>query len=370
MPPSDSSWLYLSSSDPESFEYSPESKYTWNVSCAYNFEGKEEEMTWSSTQGASGPRLELSPGVRQLDHPEWWECGDYLGINFEPKVYNAVSLLPPVVMPLHSSSTTASETQPLSSNEVPSPLHPTMRPLFQTMQTPSRQSGDAIQTVQRTIPVQNSPGPTDGPARFQDAAPTAQSRATISVDGVAFTAIAQEGQTNIAQLGSATLSVGGPAYTSASHTFTLASSGLIVDGTVTASFSSSAAGQSVAALQLGGVTAVVQLAEPGTALFGSQTLSVGGPAFTTAGHVISLAPGGIVMDGTSTVSFASAEATSRRLSLKPLGDFGITTSESPDISTKKPLPTSTVKQSLGAPAVSWKLSLFLVLGFQSLLLVL
>jgi hypothetical protein len=300
-------------------------------------------MAWPSSQGTGGPTFEIAPGFQQRDRPEWWECGDYLGINFSPKFYAQISELPQVVLPQFSTSTMAIETRPLSSNRVAPP-----------MQTQPIDFGDAIKTAQGTYPVQNSPLPTGDAALSQHAA-------TFSVDGVAITAIKPEGQTNIVQLGLASLSVGGSAYTSASHTFSLASSGLLMDGALAASFSAVNAGPSVAGLALGRVTATAQQVNSGTARLGSWTLSVGGPAIITAGHVISLAPGGIVMDGTSTAAFTSAQ--------EPLSDLGTATSEASETSTKKPSP-KTSKQSLGAPAVSWKLSSFLFLGLQSFFLIL
>lgn len=88
--------------------------------------------------------------------------------------------------------------------------------------------------------------------------------------------------------GSTTLSVGGSALTIDGKTVTLASDGVLVDGSTVA--------PKPAAATLG-----TYAYTPGasTFVYGSTTLSVGGPDTTVGGQVVSLAPGGVVVDGST-----------------------------------------------------------------------
>ncbi|KAL9082983.1 MAG: hypothetical protein Q9165_008711 [Trypethelium subeluteriae] len=63
-------------------------------------------------------------------------------------------------------------------------------------------------------------------------------------------------------------------------------------------------------------TALEEPGHDGTALIGSQTLSVGGPAFTIGGAVISYGSQGLVVDSSSTIALTTPLAASR--------DFGLT----------------------------------------------
>ncbi|QDS73159.1 hypothetical protein FKW77_002070 [Venturia effusa] len=93
-------------------------------------------------------------------------------------------------------------------------------------------------------------------------------------------------------IGSTTLTAGGAAITTSGHTYSVATGGLVQDGTTIAANAPPAA----SVLANGGV------------VVGSETLSVGGAALTTLGHTYSAASMGLVQDGNtiSTTAFPAA----------------------------------------------------------------
>lgn len=90
-------------------------------------------------------------------------------------------------------------------------------------------------------------------------------------------------------VGSTTLSAGGAAITTFEHTYSVASGGLIRDGTMIPTNAPSAAKDSDPLSVIGN----------GIVIVGSTILTAGGPAITTLGHTISVASSGVVRDGTT-----------------------------------------------------------------------
>ena len=117
-------------------------------------------------------------------------------------------------------------------------------------------------------------------------------------------------------VGPATLSAGGSAATQGTQVLSVASPGLVLDGTSTVVISyeivldgtSTLTGPSqapAAIVTAGGsaYTAVEQ--DPGTISLAQTTISAGGAAVTMNGQAFSAASSGLVFDGTSTLAFAS-----------------------------------------------------------------
>lgn len=117
-----------------------------------------------------------------------------------------------------------------------------------------------------------------------------------------------------------TLSNDGAAVTTAGRTIQLTPSGVMIDGQLAAYRDPQdvdahapdgggtgggwpSGGNAVAVVTFGGQSATVTKGEP--FVVGSNTLLPGGPAATTGGRVVSMAEGGVVVDGTRTVTFSS-----------------------------------------------------------------
>lgn len=112
-------------------------------------------------------------------------------------------------------------------------------------------------------------------------------------------------------IGSSTLSVGGGDATLANgQTISLASNGVVVDGTTQAYSAATDAGASIASQAVVTAGSETVTARPGSSLvLGSSTLSIGGGAATLAnGQVVSLASNGVVVDGTTQAYSAAANA--------------------------------------------------------------
>ncbi|KAL9095207.1 MAG: hypothetical protein Q9165_002463 [Trypethelium subeluteriae] len=96
-------------------------------------------------------------------------------------------------------------------------------------------------------------------------------------------------------IGGSTLSVGGSPATISGHVISVAPSGVAIDGSVVPfAVGGSAANQNSAVFSINGQTYSVARGAPITV--GSSTLSLGGPAATISGHVISVAPSGVAVD--------------------------------------------------------------------------
>lgn len=181
------------------------------------------------------------------------------------------------------------------------------------------------------------------PAAVSATVPVAQPDPASSVRGTT----AGQGQETVAGsghlplIGSDTLSVGGSAGRVADHTVSLASEGILVDGSTQAFAAQTQAGAlpaaivsgqtislasngvvvdgriqgspviptqapSIAVITLG--SQVVEATQGSNIVVGSRTLSVGGRAVTTAGETVSLASQGVVINGI-TKSFSAASST-------------------------------------------------------------
>ncbi|KAF2236548.1 hypothetical protein EV356DRAFT_530829, partial [Viridothelium virens] len=166
-------------------------------------------------------------------------------------------------------------------------------------------------------------------------------------------------------LGSITLMPGGPAQTLSGKVVSAASSGIVIDGT-TQSFSTPApvidgitaaseasftiAGHSYTALEVAGRQGeiVVPGANPGSSI----TLSVGGPAATISGQVISAASTGLVV-GSQTVPYVSAIPTSDPLEVEApfsVGGSSFTAFEVSGHSGELVIPGASVTLSVGGAA--------------------
>ncbi|KAK4575415.1 hypothetical protein LTR86_001269 [Recurvomyces mirabilis] len=134
--------------------------------------------------------------------------------------------------------------------------------------------------------------------------------ATITANGAVMTASQDPGAT-IVVLGSVTLSVGSLGTTIGGRTFSLGASGLVVDGASKVTFGTSTTPptglENIATLSASGeIVTISQSSGALTAVIGpSDVLYVGGPATTIGGRIISLAPSGLLVDGTSIVPWST-----------------------------------------------------------------
>jgi hypothetical protein len=313
----------------------------------------------------SGPILEAAaPHISRPGYNnEWWYCNLFWGGGAaRPLEYQQIDFLPTPVLPhFFSVATSGTPYQPTDvaqlgsgiESSLPSPtIEPTPLPVPQLV------NSDAIvthQETQGTIPGP-SPAPVNLAATIQATVQTLLPGATIALGELSIKAAMQTEQPNVIRLGSATLSAGGPAYTSGSHVFSFAPSALMIDGTTAATLSPVNTQKSSATVTLGTAVVSFQQTAPRTVHFGSVLLSVGGPAYTTDGHTISLAAGGIIIDGTSTVRLAASETSSKTLPTLPiLQESNLPSSEAPGLlpSSKEPPKNSGPPQT---GSLSWTLS--------------
>lgn len=134
--------------------------------------------------------------------------------------------------------------------------------------------------------------------------PTGAAKAVFTVDGNVYTAT--QGASTVVVEGQ-TLTVGGQAVVVDGETLSLGPSGVVADGS-TASFEAGLATTAdVALVSVGGSEYTFKEGET-TLVIGSKTLTVGGSAATVSGEVLSLASGGVVVDGSRTVPFSNTAA--------------------------------------------------------------
>ncbi|KAL9078638.1 MAG: hypothetical protein Q9157_002437 [Trypethelium eluteriae] len=144
---------------------------------------------------------------------------------------------------------------------------------------------------------------------FNTAGRGAPSSETFTIDGHVYTA-PSPGQA--LTIGSITLRSGGPAGTFADgHTVSIGANGVIVGGTSTVPFFTTAANPFAPTFTADGhVYTAPRSGRPLT--MGSITLSPGGPAATLSdGEIVSLGPNGVVVDGKTTVPYARSRSTAR-----------------------------------------------------------
>jgi hypothetical protein len=318
--------------------------------CAYKVKDVERDQFWASI-----PTFELAPIHRQRDDPEWWDCQRFWTIPFMPVLYGIVSMLPDVVMPLAGLSDSP---KPVGGSYTTRTLNSQPTPMAIVQKT---RIGVNDQLSQETHQFRVPSIPTSLPTILTDSYPEIPSKATITFDDVSITALKPAVQQNIIQIGTITLTAGGPAYTTNGHIISVASSNLIVDGTITASFRSGSTRPLGSAITLGQRTATAQQISPGTIRIGSAILSIGGPAYTTAGHTISLAANGLVEDATATVPLSGDEETPRSTDSNHIIE---------SFEPKSEKANATGQKSLGIPAFVWQIPWFLACGLVFIILVL
>ncbi|KAL9087855.1 MAG: hypothetical protein Q9165_006417 [Trypethelium subeluteriae] len=187
-------------------------------------------------------------------------------------------------------------------------------------------------------------------------------QAAVTVGSQVYTALESSG--NVV-LGSITLTPGGPAQTLSGEVVSAALSGIVIDGT-TQSFSTpppvidgitaaseasfTVAGHSYTALEVADHKG--EIVVPGANLGSSITLSVGGPAATISGQVISAASTGLVV-GSQTVPYVSAIPTSDPLEVEApftAGGSSFTAFEVSGHSGELVIPGASVTLSVGGSA--------------------
>jgi hypothetical protein len=205
----------------------------------------EKDLTWSSdAKIQSRPIIEIVP--RRSNDSAWYTCNNKdQGSSNAPRPYYPVSVLPPVRLPIQSA-------------------------------------------MEKEQPSDISTGDSAAPSQSLVISPTQR-------------------PTQILPLGSPTPAVNGPAYNSNGNILNLAPATSTRDGALAkpAPKATEAAASSIAILTLGSaiLTAIRSQETPSIAVIGSKSLSIGGQAFTTAGHTVSFDADGLVIDGTSTVPF-------------------------------------------------------------------
>ena len=141
-------------------------------------------------------------------------------------------------------------------------------------------------------------------------------KAVITAASTTFTAMQVPGASGVVEIDGSTISLGGAALTVGGYTLSLTGGGFVVSSSgqsaETVAFSTATDSvQEVASFTAGGEThTVVENGDdPGqVVLDGSKTLSVGGSAVTISGATITLGPGGVLLDGTSTLAWHTTTA--------------------------------------------------------------
>ncbi|KAK5727472.1 hypothetical protein LTR15_003368 [Elasticomyces elasticus] len=143
------------------------------------------------------------------------------------------------------------------------------------------------------------------------ASPADPAEAVVTLGGQTLTAIqGSSGSTNVVEVAGTTLSVGGSAATISGQVISAASNGIVV-GSQTVAYS--AGGQSSAVFTASGSAfTAVEGSDPGVVVVDGTTLSVGGPAQTVDGVVLSAASGGVVVGGSTTVSYSTDSQASQQ----------------------------------------------------------
>ncbi|KAI9686756.1 MAG: hypothetical protein M1822_002815 [Bathelium mastoideum] len=139
------------------------------------------------------------------------------------------------------------------------------------------------------------------------------SGALLTIGSQIITASDPAGKSGEAIIGSQTLTAGGSAATIAGQVISLGQNGLVVGGTQTVPFSPLASGEtsvtagSQAVFSIGpqALTALDPAGSSGIVVIGSQTLTLGGADATILGQEVSLGTAGLVLGGSSTVTFST-----------------------------------------------------------------
>ncbi|KAI9865358.1 MAG: hypothetical protein M1813_002247 [Trichoglossum hirsutum] len=364
----------------------------YGIAYPFNFADLNSPFPWSALAGMwdcyAGfcatisqdyrPELEVPPEVRQLD-PEWADCAlDWQGLYDPPHALTLTTAL----VDQHTPAAPSSSIQP---NWAPNPTTgitalgglviggstvPFSVPEPTPIPPPSTVTGAVFTASDHPITAVQLPGSSGtiaiGPTTLSVGGPAATidghvvsaeyngivvdgtavqlstilsdpihtqgpvAEAGFNANGLSATALQIPGSPGIVVIGSSTLYVGGPAVTIDGKLVSLNPNGMVI-GDVTIQLSTVPASQAVFTLMGHPITAFQLLGSPGTVTIGLTTLSIGGPAVTIDGQLVSLGPNGIVVAGTSTISFsnvpANVAATTTRLS-RPRGpSVGNTTSK-------------------------------------------
>ncbi|GME27547.1 hypothetical protein GTA08_BOTSDO02055 [Neofusicoccum parvum] len=142
--------------------------------------------------------------------------------------------------------------------------------------------------------------------------------ALITLGGAAHTA--SEGANGAVVIDGTTLTPGGPAATISGTVVSAAADGLVVGGR-TVAYSGPAATEALVTAADGAVLTATRLAD-GTVRVGGQVLSVGGPAVTVDGVVLSLGPQGVVMGTAAGGTAFGGTRTVGWVTLTGTGGFG------------------------------------------------
>ena len=195
--------------------------------------------------------------------------------------------------------------------------------------TPTAPEGGTVSlgtAVYSTGPVSApSPDPQD-PATIisLSSGPSASAEAVFTLASETLTAMpipSTNGQTEPAvSVASQTIAMNGDPTVLSDHTFSAATNGIMVDGTLLA-FSSSPASEATLALAFGGTSAIVaSLLSQSEVLIGTKTLLLGSSAAVVGGHTFSAVPSGVVEDGSTTLLFPSVPTQDpHKTALLPVG---------------------------------------------------
>ncbi|KAI9692820.1 MAG: hypothetical protein M1822_004814 [Bathelium mastoideum] len=146
--------------------------------------------------------------------------------------------------------------------------------------------------------------------------------AILTLGSKAYTVYQEPGQNGAVVIGSQTLSIGGPPVTVGGHVVSLGGDGVVVDGSSTAvldvpvTVDPAMVAKATGVLSFGSPQITAFEESDGNMVVGTQTLSVGGPAITMDGHLVSLGSQGVVVDGRSTVAIDSSVAAGQGLQAK------------------------------------------------------
>ncbi|KAI9655959.1 MAG: hypothetical protein M1821_005020 [Bathelium mastoideum] len=137
-----------------------------------------------------------------------------------------------------------------------------------------------------------------------------------------YTAYQESGQNGAVVIDSQTLSIGGSPVTVGGHVVSLGGDGIVIDGRSTAALDvpvtadPAMVAKATAVLSFGSQQITAFEESNGDMVIGTQTLSVGGPAITMDGHLVSLGSQGVVIDGRSTVAIGPSVAAGQDLQAK------------------------------------------------------
>ncbi|KAF7194848.1 hypothetical protein HII31_03808 [Pseudocercospora fuligena] len=256
------------------------------------------------------PTMSVPPELRSLD-PAWTSCAPILaGIHDPPTVITAVTTAfgptLPTLKPTTTPAAPADSPKPKpKSTPVPQPIAPTPSPnqsksnSATAAQPQASPNHPTTKSIAVNSPAASNSGDNGGTIvlPLDGSSITASKTVVTSGNGVQTTQIIVAGHTMVQ---------GGSAVTLSSHNVSLATNGVVIDGhqtlpvpdgpqrpTTTLTLN----GSPVPVMPIDGTAQDGQASSQ--AIVDGSTLTVGGPAITIGTQVVSLAPGGLVIDGSS-----------------------------------------------------------------------